>query len=60
MTFDDMYHTKIYRIRQEMKLQEIERLERYLIAKNKSGEVLEILEKIEKGEIKSLKKNKTK
>lgn len=80
--------------RQQMKLQEIERLESYLIAKNNSypiygltkeevinelllnddevekflkrkfvfsiGEVLRILEKIEDGELKSFKKNKSK
>jgi hypothetical protein len=94
MTFDDMYHTKIYRIKQGMELKEIEKLEDYLIAKNKSyavfgitrneikkelllseeeaekylkrkfvfsiGDVLRILEKIEDGELKSFKKNKTK
>lgn len=36
MTFDDIYHTKIYRIRQQMELKEIEKLEDYLIAKNRS------------------------
>jgi hypothetical protein len=39
MTFDDMYHTKIYRIKQGMELKEIEKLEDYLIAKNRSYSV---------------------
>jgi biopolymer transport protein ExbD len=42
MTFDDMYHTKIYRIKQGMELKEIEKMEDYLIAKNKSYAVFGI------------------